>query len=227
MAQLLFDYPSAYVRLALRAYFTVLLLLLAFLGDQCCGKRVKLRLYYRRFVSVRQMTGWLHGWGAASALVSFRGSPAGWLGIVMLLASLLGIICDLAVSGLVVTVDVVSRCPFNTTGKYTALSDAHPPNPVGVESAGTLFNLITQAQGISQANGGLDGIFRKVNTDTRFRPDEKDIVGRWICEATGEDRSFPADTDPNLMPQAMQAEGLLFDASNSSCWNQYPDFSTS
>jgi hypothetical protein len=43
----------------------------------------------------------------------------------MLMASLLGIICDLAVSGLVVTVEVVSRCAFNMTGIYTTLSDTY------------------------------------------------------------------------------------------------------
>jgi hypothetical protein len=226
MAQLLFDSPSNYVRLALRAYFTVLLLLLAFIGDRCCAKRVQLRLYNYRLVNISQATGWLHGWAAASALVSFRASPAGWLGIVMLLASLLGIICDLAVSGLVVTVDVVSRCPFNTTGIYTALSVAHFPNRIGAESAGVLFNLITQGQDVSRTNGGLDGIFRKVNKDTQFRADEEDIVGQWVCEATGEDRAFSAGTNPNSITHVLQQEGLLFTASNASCWNYYPDLST-
>jgi hypothetical protein len=114
----------------------------------------------------------------------------------MLLASLLGVICDLVVSGLVVTVDVVSRCPFNTSGIYTALSDAHFPNRVGAESAGVLFNLITQGQGVSRTNGGIDGIFRKVNKDPQFRADEEDIVGQWVCKATGEDRTFSAGTSP-------------------------------
>jgi hypothetical protein len=160
------------------------------------------------------MTGWLNGLDAVFALVLLR-------------VSLLGIVCDLAVSGLVVSIDVVSRCSFNTTGIYTALSEVHFPARVGVDSAGTLFNLITQAQGTSQVNGGLDGIFKKVNTDIHFRADTKDVVGEWRCSATGEDRSYPADTNSKDIFQSLNAEGLLFNKSWSSCWNRYPDYSTS
>jgi hypothetical protein len=213
MAHILIDAPSAHVRIALRAYFTLLLLLLGFLGDRCCAMRVKLRLYRHQLVSIPQMTGWLSGTHAAAALVSLRASPAGWLGAIMLVASILGIICDLAVSGLVVTTNIVSRCPFNTTGMYTTLSDAHFNLLVGPDSAGTLFNIITQGQATSRLNGGVDGIFKKVNTDINFRPDSRDIVGRWVCNATGEENSFPADTNATDIVQLMLERGLLFNQS--------------
>src|ERR1700722_20136038 len=144
MAQILIDAPSAHVRIAFRAYFTTLLLLLGFLGDRCCAMRVKLRLYRHQLVSIPQMTGWLSGTHTAAALVSLRTSPAGWLGAIMLVASILGIICDLAVSGLVVTIDIGSRCSFNTTGMYTTLPDTHSSSLLsGLPTTGTLFSLIT------------------------------------------------------------------------------------
>jgi hypothetical protein len=215
MAHILIDAPSAHVRIALRAYFTWLLLLLGLIGDRCCAMRVKLRLYRHQLVSIPQMTGWLSGTHAAAALVSLRASPAGWLGPIMLVASILGIVCDLAVSGLVVTTDVVSRCPFNTTGMYTTLSDAHFNLYVGTDSAGTLFNIITQGQATSRLNGGVDGIFKKVNTDINFRPDSRDIAGRWVYNATGEENSFPADTNVTDIARLMQERGLLFNQSGS------------
>jgi len=137
----------------------------------------------------------------------------------MIVASFLGVACDLAVSGLVVTTDVVSRCPFNTTGLYTVLSPTQLPARVFVYPTGTLFNIITQAQTTSQLNGGVDGIFKKVNTDPNFRPDSQDIVGRWVCNATGEEMSFPAATDQYVILQSMQAQGLLFNQSSSLCFD--------
>jgi hypothetical protein len=59
MAQLPIDLASAHVRLALRAYFTALFLLLGFFGDRCCLQRTKLLLYRRRCVKITQITGWL------------------------------------------------------------------------------------------------------------------------------------------------------------------------
>jgi hypothetical protein len=137
----------------------------------------------------------------------------------MIVASFLGVACDLAVSGLVVTTDVVSRCPFNTTGIYTVLSKAPLPDRMFATTTGPLFNIITQAQATSRLNGGVDGIFKKVNTDSNFRPDSQDIVGRWVCNATGEESSFPAATDQNVILQLMQAQGLLFNQSYSLCFD--------
>lgn len=217
MAQVLVNAPSAHVRLFLRTYFTVILLLLSFLEDQCCPLRVKLRLYHHRRVSIPQMTGWLSGSRTATALMSLRTSPACWLGATIIVASFLGLACDLAVSGLVVTTEVVSRCPFNTTGIYTVLSKAPLPARVFMPTTGPLFNIITQAQATSQVNGGANGISKKVNTETKFRPDSQDIVGRWLCNATGEESSFPTGMDPDVIVQQMQAQGLLYYQSNASC----------
>jgi hypothetical protein len=118
MTQLVINLTSAYVRLVLRAYFTVLFLLLSLFGDRCCLQRAKLTLYHYHRVKVTQMTGWLSGTHAVSALAILRVSPAGPLGCLMILVGILGIVCDLAVSGLVVTTSVIARCHFDTTGPY-------------------------------------------------------------------------------------------------------------
>ena len=217
MTQVLINASSAHVRIFLRAYFTVILLLVSFLGDQCCALRVKLRLYHQKPVSIPQMTGWLSGSRTAATLLWLRTSPAGWLGAAMIVASVLGVACDLAVSGLVVTTEVVSRCPFNTTGIYSVLSTEALPARVFVYPTGISFNIITQAQTTSQLNGGVDGIFKKVNTDSNFRADSQDIVGQWVCNATGDEISFPGAADANTIIQTMQEQGLLFTQSSASC----------
>jgi hypothetical protein len=211
MAQLLIDRPSAHVRLALRAYFTAIFFVLGFLGDRCCMQRTKLLLYCRRDVKITQMTGWLGGASAARALMILRASPAGWFGAAMIVASLLGITCDLAVSGLVVTTSVISRCPFNTTGPYTVLT-VTPFSDVITEvgNSGLTYNLITQAQATSQRNGGLDGIYRKVNTDLNFRASSEDIVGSWVCDDTRIQRNFSGNLLPQDITTGLQDEGLLF-----------------
>ena len=106
MQQFLIDAASFEVRIALRAYFTIVLLVIGFIGNRCCAARVRLRLHRRQIVELRQMTGWLTGSALASAVATLRASPVGWLGGIMLIVAILGIVCDLAVSGLVVATQV-------------------------------------------------------------------------------------------------------------------------
>lgn len=223
MARLVFAISSAYMRLALRVYFTLVLSVVSLIGDRCCTKRVKLWLLRNRRVPMSQMTGWLGGSQAALALLSLRTSPAGWLGLLMLLTSLLWIAGDLAVSGLVSTVEVVSRCPFNTTGLIQVMSVKHVDDYFEITNVGPLFDLITQAQKTSLNNGGLDGIYAKVNADTNFRADRHDVLGQWTCEGTGQDVSFAADASPATVSNDLQYRGFLFDESTYQCWTVHPD----
>ena len=214
MAQVLFDISSAYVRLALRAYFTILFVLLGLVGDRCCLQRTKLSLYNRRRVNITYMTGWLSGARAAAALVKFRVSPAALLQTVMILASVLALLCDLAVSGLVTTTEVVTRCHFNTSGPYTALSTLSfgylsiTKNPEGYT-----YNLITQAQSTSVRNGGLDGVYKKMNGDPSFRAASEDIIASWKCQHLGEDRTFSIHSTIEEIYSNLTRDGLLFEES--------------
>ena len=222
MAQVLFDIASAYVRLALRAYFTILFVLLGLVGDRCCLQRTKLSLYNCRPVNITNMTGWLGGARAVSALATFRASPAALLHALMILASVLGLLCDLAVSGLVTTTEVVARCHFNTSGPYTALSTL-PFAPISMSLApeGYTYNLITQAQSTSVRNGGLDGVYKKINGDLSFRAASEDIIARWKCQGLGEDRSFSIDTKPIDIYKSLLRDGLLFNESAADEYNSY------
>jgi hypothetical protein len=155
MAQVTIDASAAYIRLALRIYFTVVLLMIGFIGDQCCAMRVRLKIARNRQVAIPQMTGWLSGFGTAQAFWFFRTAPAGWLGYLMLIISLLWLASDLAVSGLVTTVEIPGRCPFNTEGPISVFTVEHPFVYRGIFNAEPLYNLISQAQTTSIRNGGF------------------------------------------------------------------------
>lgn len=227
MSQPLLDVSAAHLRVALRAYFTACLALLALVGNRCCSLRVKLRLFKYRSFAITHMTGWLTGTDAALTMFRLRTSPAGWLGVVMILASLAWIASDFAVSGLVVSVDVVSRCSFDTTGLFY-VTQTSPFNYayVGPAWAGRLYNMIVRARDTSQLNGGLNGIYAKINSNPKFRAASEDLLGGWTCEDLGDDKAYPGDTSIESVRGDLQAQGLLYAASSDGCYQVYPDAST-
>jgi hypothetical protein len=214
MARILLDSSSAHVRLALRVYFNVILLVLAFIGDQCCKKKSHLRLLRKQPLEITQATGWLRGTSALYTMYSMRRSPAGWLGFVMILAGIFWLVADLVVSGLVVTVSVVDRCHFNTTGPYEVMVSNHTMGPYVPGTVGTLWDIITGAQRTSKANGGLTGIFNKTNTDPLFRADAQDIMGRWDCQAVGADSTYLVEQNQTLMIEDLISRGLLYESAS-------------
>ncbi len=211
--QLLLDAEAPHVRLALRNYFTVFLLFVAFLGDRCCSLRVRLRLYRHQLIPLSQMTGWLSGSRLITATASLGATPAGWLGLVMSVVSMLSFACDLAVSVLVVTTHTPGRCHFNTTGGYAVLSQVVLDLYEGSNAEGPLYDMVTNAQATSLRNGGVQGIYVKVNDDQNFRPDEQDVVGTWVCEATGSSKTFSKNSSVDTIVQGLLDDGLLFNVS--------------
>ena len=223
MLQILLDFPSSHVRLVLRVYFNIVLPLLGLVGDQCCKKRAQFKLLQGRRLDVTQTTGWLSGAGAASVMFALRRIPAGWLGLIMISSSILWLAADLVTSGFVVTVDVVDRCPFITTS-YVVVghkdSGVHHIGPYSTGSIGAPFDIITRAVENSKNNGGLNGIFHKVNTDPSFRADEHDLIGGWHCQQIGQDSTYPPRQDVQSMIDDLTSRELLYQASTS-CKTQF------
>jgi hypothetical protein len=71
-----------------------------------------------------------------------RRSPAGWLGFVMVLAGVFWLVADLAVSGLVIAVNVVDRYHFNITRPYEVIMSNHIIGPYSPGTVGTLWDII-------------------------------------------------------------------------------------
>lgn len=112
---LLLVVESSYIRLGLRVYFTVAIVLIGLLGDQCLALRTQRNLGAGKQIPLTAMTGWLTNMSLLSAIAGFRRLPGGiFFGIVMITCTILSLLSDLAVSGLVRTVNIPSRCPFGT-----------------------------------------------------------------------------------------------------------------
>jgi len=80
---IIIDDDSSRVRLYLRAYFTILLILLPLVGDYLCGLKTQLMLDRGRSVPVTLMTGWMSAFRVVSCMVQYRWIPGGWLGVIM------------------------------------------------------------------------------------------------------------------------------------------------
>src|SRR5271169_5544807 len=172
---LLLSFNSGYVRSALRVYFTVAFLLISFVGNRCLAVRAQRNIKNKRQVPLTTLTGWLSDTSLAVAIYTFRRPPGGWLfGICMVLCTVFSLVSDLAVSALVVQVTVAARCPFGT-GLVVADSYSQSGWWTVPPWNGAPYGAVAQAQLTSTANGGLVGIYWKVNRDMNFRADGFDI----------------------------------------------------
>ncbi len=129
---MIFDISSEHVRTILRVYFTVIIILIGWIGDSCCGLRARLSVIRNQHVSMHKMTGWLSGFNLFAFSWKLRAVPGGWIGVIMTIVTLLSLTSDLAVAGLVKSVSVPSRCEF---GKGLVISNANTslvtPSPNG------------------------------------------------------------------------------------------------
>jgi hypothetical protein len=208
--------------IGLRVIFNVLLLLLGLIGDRCCKENAKLRILRNESLDLTHFTGWLHGSSAAWATFKIKKFPVGWLGGIMILSGMMWTTADLAVSGLVVTINVPGRCTFNTSGLYEVVYNQPYNNYITPYSYGSLFNLIIGAQATSQTNGGIEGVYQKVNSDTTFRADTQDIVGKWNCSDVGDDQNYPAGKNITDVFNDLWSQNLLY-GNFFYCADHYPD----
>ena len=207
------------LRVVLRIYFSGLFLLLAFIGDRCCRNRAMLRLTKQSKARLTMMTGWLTAFSAVKIWIAQRQLPAGFLGIVMIVAQLMSFGADLLVSAQVKQIGVPGRCPFGVGAVL-------PVEPVGWRSVPSPFQpartLVSEAQAASLQNGGLSGIFRKVNGAPNFRAEVQDVVGNWHCEDINDDITYSGHTGAQTVIDDLTSKGYLYNYSSSQV-GYYPD----
>jgi hypothetical protein len=203
------DYSAEHVRTALRAYFTILTLLIGFIGNSCCSLRAQLSIIRSGHVDLGHMTGWLKGLDILKYGWKLRILPGGWLGLLMLIVTILSLTSDLAVAGLVKVVQVPQRCLFGQGLVFDkSAGSLYSPSPNGAP-----VYVVTQAQATSVNNTGLQGIYKKVNNATNFRADEDDYLGSWSCADQGT-TTFDTTYTAGEIVMGLQTQGLLFDGSN-------------
>ena len=82
---------------------------------------------------------------------------------------------------------------------------------------------MAQAQLTSAANGGLVGIYWKVNRDLSFRADTNDVAGQWNCADVNNDIQYIASTSPTVIIEDLIQRELLYSNLLSYCSSQYAD----
>jgi hypothetical protein len=136
----------------------------------------------------------------------------------MILTQLLGFASDLLVSGLVKTTTVPSRCPFGTGIVVPLKPVTWRSNPSLNQNA---TRIVMQARVTSKANGGLTGIYWKVNADPNFRADSQDVIGNWICVDMQNDTVYPANLtlSPQNVLDDLANRGLMYHGSSATAGN--------
>jgi hypothetical protein len=205
------DWNGQWLRLVLRAYFIIATLLIGLTGDQCRKAWNKLTLAKRRPVPIHYTTGWITGFTLFLSFLDLRRIPAGAvMGILMLLMTLLAPAADLAVSGLVVNVIVQSRCDFgqgmlvNANGPGSGI-DGPPWN-------GLPARVAANAQTTSLQNGGLQGIYIKVNSDPTFSAQGEDLIAGWTCSVFGQDLQFNSGSSEPDMVSSLIEQGYQYNS---------------
>jgi hypothetical protein len=205
---ILLDIDSSHLRIALRIYFTLAFLLIGFLADRYLANRNQRRLLARKSIPLDYMTGWLTNMSLLKAMMGFRRLPGGsWFGMFMFVCTILSLVSDLAVTGLVRAVTVPSRCLFGT-GLVVPQADSN--SSVFAANNGAAYSVAGQAQITSAANGGLVGIYWKANRDLTFRADEVDLAGQWNCVDVNDDIEYVAGTNVVAIMDDLFRRGYLY-----------------
>lgn len=133
----------------------------------------KLDLVHRRSVNLNEMTGWIRGADLWQGIYKLRRLPGGlWIGMIMVSASVMSLVADLATSTLVYRKEIPSRCLF-TRGLVVYPNSTWTEPPPQERPAVVASN----AQIISQTNGGLIGVYRKASFALDFSAQPDDLLG--------------------------------------------------
>jgi hypothetical protein len=209
------DPSASVVRVALRVYFTLAILLITLLGAQICALIPKLHLLRTGRVRVLKMTGWLSPFDAAYTMWLTRANPLGIMGIMMVLVGIIMAVSDLTTSGLVNPVDVPGRCPINTTASFWTIPELTVEstktfNPYLSTPGDESSKAIIKAEEISRQHGGVQGIYRHVDNDPRFLANEIDIHGSWRCLHTGVLATYNYNVNSSDIQIDLATRGLIY-----------------
>ena len=152
----------------MRVYWTTLFFLIPLVGGQICRLRAR-RLLGKEGASLAVMTGWPSFSLVAEWLIRLRQLPGGWIGALVVLTTILS-----SASGLAFP----TRCQFNEGVVLPPQSSVTWRSVVSPQQLA--YRIALQARATSLKNGGMRGIFPKVNADVRFRADETDYLGRLV-----------------------------------------------
>jgi hypothetical protein len=204
------DIDSGHLRAGLRIYFIATLTILGLVGSQCCKCAAKLDLVHGKTVKLHRMTGWVRARDVLMCLWKLKRLPGGWwLGLMMVIASVLTLVADLSVALMVRQTYKWDICEF-TQGLIMDLSDKE--TYISPPSNGYPALLASNSQISSVLNGCKMGIYNKVpqDDDPQFCPSDEEILGTWDCEDVQHDVIIPPDFTPDEINQYLYNNSLQY-----------------
>ncbi|KAG4266935.1 hypothetical protein FPRO04_04547 [Fusarium proliferatum] len=78
---------------------------------------------------------------------------------------------------------------------------------------GRPFQVVQNAQLLAVNNSCPYGIYKKLNTDSSFCPEKRDILGSWNCNIANDQtpQSWPSGTNSSDIARDMNQKGLIYD----------------
>ena len=126
-------------------------------------------------------------------------------GLFMILTAVLALVADLAVSGLVRSIDLPGQCAF-TQGFALNATTAEYPSMQGIPYLYASNAQITSFWG----NDGLIGVYRKADNSTNFSAQADDVLGYWDCGEGSSPVTYYGDqTNDGIVDRLEQAD-LIF-----------------
>jgi hypothetical protein len=204
------------VRVALRIYFTVAILIITLIGSKICSLYPKLALARHGRVRILQMTGWLSAFDAAWTMWITRSNSLGLMGFFMILTGTIMTISDLTTSGLVNPIDVPDRCPVDMSTSFWTIHEIDPSANI-TNINGYISNpfeegakAIVETEAINQKNGGIMGIYHIIDRDPQFRAEQVDVLGSWRCKNLGLVATYNYTTNMSTIRDDMSRRGLVY-----------------
>lgn len=223
------------VRIILRVYFIAALIFICAVGDKCLHLKARVRLLRGEDVGVTGkdphhiqgfaplltgqlgMVGWLRGLEPFTATARLRALPGGWIGVLMILAGLLGIASDLS-TNLISSASRGSRCDFDAGIILSAQDSSFYPSPyVNAALYSQAAQLSTSATQDLHGAFGLRGIYQAFDPlDLSFFATEDDVVGSWKCKSVSAVIQFTATSAEDVLDTLM-SDDLLYEV----CYPSY------
>lgn len=213
------EVDAGFLRIALRVYFIITLFLLGTIGRQCCKLSAKVDLLQGETVSINRMTGWLQARDVAVVVWQLRQLPGGvWLGLMMIITSILTLTSDLAVTGLVKPITLPGLCPFTLglvlnwdSGVETFYAPPANGYPALIAANAQIYSGQWNST-IPAPYECLVGIYRKIpwDGDPAFCGNADDVLGQWECTDVGKDYNFTPEQTPDDIRSWLYTNGLQY-----------------
>jgi len=142
------------IRVLFRVYFIIVMIFIGVVGSWCCHLHVRHRLLSGRTVPLTATAGWVQGPVFAKIFLQLRRIPGGWLGWLMLLATLLDLTGEFGVAK---TVTMIWR-PSTSTWYQGMIVDKNQEFHLYPDINFGAYTYAATAQQYSYSNANLTGL---------------------------------------------------------------------